>query len=294
MGQGNTMFGNPAAKTTPDLIYKGSGPPNFPAQYGTQVLDRDGVLWTQEGDGNSQYWVPTGYQGSYTAFIWSSGNWPLIPTATAGFTVTGDVAGQAYNIGGTGANNPADTTDFWTAFFVERCVKVYGLVLPILTAVTNSTNVKVKASIYRCHTRSFAGMPWKLVSPNAVFSTPSTGLLCPSTADIMMIPYSSTVTSGSTWEPVVLTPGKYYIRHMWGDRCNGNFAARYLLEPAGTNMYRMDRYRATGTGNNWNTTTMNDVIANGSVMGSTSTAAPTTANAGIDHLNWGMWVEVLN
>lgn len=288
MGQGNSMFGNPGAKSSPDLIYKNAGPPNFPAQYGTQVLDRDGVLWTQEADGNAQYWVATGYQGSYTSFIWSGGNWPQIPIAVAGFTVSGDVtAAQAYNIGGTGANNPADTTDYWTAFFVERCVKVYGLVLPILTAVTNSTNVKVKASIYRCHNRSFAGVPWKLANTSAVFSTPSTGLLCPSTADILMIPYST-----ATAEPVVLTPGKYYIRHMWGDRCNANFAGRVLLEPTGTNMYRMDRYRGTGSGNNWNTTTMNDTIANGAVLGSAGSTA--TTNGSIDHINWGMWVEVLN
>lgn len=300
------MFGNNNPRYAPDGVYKDAGPPNFPAQYGTRVVDQNGVVWTQDSDGFDQYWIETGYDAPYTAIVWSRGNWPVTSptTATAGYTVSGDLTSAGtvaavYNIGGSGvAFDPSINTDYFTAFYVERAIRVYGLVLPILTALNGTapylSNVKVKASIYRCHWRSFPGMPWKLANTNAVFSTPATGLNLTGTSDILLIPYAS----GSTVTPIILPPGKYYIRHMWGARTNCQFAARLLMEPnTTTNLYRTDRYRKTilegGTDTlNYNTTQMNEELSSAAVIGSTGSNSTTVGS--VDHIEWGIWCEVLN
>lgn len=264
-----TLYGNDSAPVGSITYYASGGAPNFPAEQGSLVRDADGLMWEQRYPGLAQGWDLFSAHSPNTTILWTHENWM---TSSLTSSTSGGGATPLSEIG-----TPSSSTDYWTCFRLRNTIRVLGLILPF-DAFTGGT-VTMKATIYECHTQTIPGVPWKPVS-NVTW-----GLTNYSPApEPVLVPYipASTV-------PVVLRPGKYYIRHAWRNLFNGSINTRAMNDysSSGTNnKFRTDRKRTATI--DYDTVDMYTEISRlGGVIGSAATS-------GFGIINFGLWAEVLS
>lgn len=258
-------FDSPAPNSV--TYYASGGPPTFAAEQGSLVRDVNNLLWEQRYPGLAQGWDVFSPNGANTRIIWSHETWFSSSITT---TVSGGGATPTSEFG-----TPSNTSDYWTMFRLNNTVRVRGLVIPF-SSFTGGT-VTMKASIYQCHTLVVPGWPWKPVA-NVTFALSG---YAPAPEPVL-VPYSPASTA-----PIILTPGKYYIRHVWRNVFNGALCTRAMVDfsAAGNgNRFRTDRKRANGY--NYDTMTILDELPQ-ATMG-----AADSASMGI--VNFGIWGEVLS
>lgn len=241
--------------------------PSHAAAHGTMYHSPDGLWWIQTGQGTAAFWeLFSGCQSGRCDVVWSSDDTPLqaLPTQQTFAWTSPNTA----------------TDDYATLFVLKRPMLVRALVVPLLTWTSGTLNVK--AAIYQeAHDKTY----WitKCPDPRLIFQLD--GYDPTSKVEPTMIPPYDV-----DQEPVFLSAGRYWIRHIWG----GNMTTTTLYHRTARDFggsgtlqhFRGDRYRAAAVDYTVDALTTFAVEFSGTWGSSVASNIPA-------RIDWGIYGEIL-